>query len=175
MLIPVAVSINPHYITASGVVLRGSGSGTSPATNTVITQGAASTSYPLIVLGSSSAAPAYTSGTITSVTDSYVPAGSLTLDVSNGAGYSAGESVMIKRPTTTNWINFMGMNSTTSPTDTCSGTCNWISVSTAAFKTDRVITAMSSPAAFTYRNFTSAWGPTRSKTSVMIRRCDKPQ
>lgn len=131
-------------ITASGVVLRGSGSGSSPATNTVITQVAASTPYPLIVLGSSGTSPSYTSGTITTVTDSYVPAGSLKLDVSNAAVYSIGQSVMVKRPATTNWITFMNMlPSEIQPQSNCSsGTCNWISTSTSAFKTDRVITAI---------------------------------
>ncbi len=132
-------------ITASGVVLRGSGSGSSPTANSVITMTAASTPYPLVILGSSANTPSYTSGTTTTVSDSYVPAGSLTLDVSNASVYTVGESVMIKRPATANWISFMDMNpSEIQPQSDCSsGTCNWISVSTAAFKTDRVITAIS--------------------------------
>ncbi len=107
---------------ASGIVLRGGGSGTSPAANTVVIycdrRVAASTSYPPIVLGSSSSAPAYASGAIASATGSYVPAAGLPLEVSNVAGNSVEENVLVKRPATANWINLMGMNSTSSLLDT---------------------------------------------------------
>ncbi|MGB9236979.1 MAG: hypothetical protein WCC04_21425 [Terriglobales bacterium] len=128
-------------ITASGVVLRGSGSGTSPSSNTVITMAAAATPYPLIVLGTSGNEPSYV-GSPTAITDSYVPAGTLTVDVASTSGLSVGANVMIVRPVTDAWINFMGMT----PADlggTCSGSpCDWIDVGSDELRTDRTITAI---------------------------------
>lgn len=46
-------------ISASGVVLRGSGSGASPTTNTLITMTEAATPYPMVVLGTSGVYPSY--------------------------------------------------------------------------------------------------------------------
>ncbi|MGA7696451.1 MAG: hypothetical protein WCA76_15600, partial [Candidatus Sulfotelmatobacter sp.] len=94
-------------ITASGVVLRGSGSGTSPSSNTVITMAAAATPYPLIVMGTSGNAPSYISST--TITDAYVPAGTLTVDVASTSGLSVGTTVIITRPVTSAWVSFMGM------------------------------------------------------------------
>jgi len=135
-------------LTASGVVLRGSGDGTSASTNTIVTMPPATTPYPLFTLGSSSANPTYTGGTTTTVTDTYVPAGSLTLDLSSASVYTVGQSVMIFRPSTTAWIAFMDMagNAEIDPNATgCAasgGTCNWINASNTEFQTDRIITAI---------------------------------
>jgi hypothetical protein len=127
-------------ITASGVVLRGSGSGTS-ATNTVITMSPAATPYPLVVLGTSANGPTYV-GSSTVITDAYVPAGTLNVHVASTAGLSVGTTVIIHRPDTAAWEDFMGMT----PADlgtTCSGSpCNWITVGSDALRTDRTITAI---------------------------------
>jgi hypothetical protein len=130
-------------ITASGVVLRGSGSGTSSSTNTVIHAVSESTPYPLVILGNSNASPS-TSGSTYTITDAYVPAGATTLDVASTSGLSVGKTILITRPITQAWINFMGMNSSTAPIDNCSGTCNWITANSSNEKTDRTITALSS-------------------------------
>jgi hypothetical protein len=129
-------------ITTSGVVLQGSGSGASAATNTVITMQAAATPYPLVVLGSSSAAPSY--GATANITDTYVPAGTNTLTLSSVSGLSVGQSIMVRRPANAGWITFMGMNPTQiTPSGQCSSAaCSWISPSSTEFKTDRVITAI---------------------------------
>lgn len=130
-------------IAASGVVLRGSGSGTVGSTNTIINMLPASTPYPLIVMGNSSASPTYV-GSATTISDSYLPSGTLTIDVASTTGLSVASTIMITRPVTQAWINFMGMNSTTAPIDQCSSTpCNWISVGSSGLKTDRTITAIS--------------------------------
>jgi hypothetical protein len=132
-------------INASGVVLRGSGSGTSALTSSIITMTAATTPYPMIILGSSTASPTYTSGTSTTITDTYVPAGSLTIDVATTTGLAVGTSIMIQRPATASWISYLDMNpSQIAPGSACStGTCDWINPSSTAFSTDRVITAIS--------------------------------
>jgi hypothetical protein len=129
-------------ITASGVVLRGSGSGTSSSTNTILNAVSTTTPYPLVILGSSGASPTNTGSTI-SITDAYVPAGATTIDVSSVSGLSVGTTIMITRPITQAWINYMGMNSSTAPIDQCSGTCNWISAGSTNEKMDRTITAIS--------------------------------
>lgn len=129
-------------ITASGVVLRGSGSGTSPSANTVVTMSPAATPYPLVVVGTSANEPSYV-GSSTAITDTYVPAGTLTLDVANASGLSVGTTVIITRPVTSNWIDFMGMTATDLGTNCSSGPCNWINVGSDELKTDRTITAIS--------------------------------
>jgi hypothetical protein len=128
-------------ITASGVVLRGSGSGASPSSNTVITMTAAATPYPLIVLGTSGTEPSYV-GSPTAITDTYVPAGTLTVDVVSTSGLSVGTNVIIVRPVTAAWVGFMGMTAADLGT-TCGGSpCNWIGVGSGALRTDRTITAI---------------------------------
>jgi hypothetical protein len=128
-------------VTASGVVLRGSGSGTSPGSNTVITMTGAATPYPLIVLGTSGNDPSYV-GSPTVITDTYVPAGTLTVDVASTAGLSVGTNVIITRPVTAEWVNFMGMTAADLGT-TCGGSpCNWIDVGSDELRTDRTITAI---------------------------------
>jgi len=128
-------------ITASGVVLRGSGSGTSPSSNTVITMAPATTPYPLLVLGTSGNGPTYV-GSSTTITDAYVPAGTLTIDVASTSGLSVGTNILITRPVTAAWINFMGMTSADLGTTCSSGPCDWIDVGSDELKTDRSIVAI---------------------------------
>lgn len=132
---------NSLTITASGVVLRGSGNGTSPSDNTVITMFPAATPYPLVILGASANVPSYV-GSVTAITDAYVPAGTLTLDVASTSGLSVGANVIITRPVTAAWIAFMGMTATDLGTNCSSGPCNWIDVGNDELKTDRTITAI---------------------------------
>lgn len=128
-------------ITASGVVLRGSGSGTLPSGNTVITMVPAATPYPLVVLGTSSNEPTYV-GSPTAITDAYVPAGTLNIDVANASGLSLGTNIMITRPVTAAWVSLMGMTSADLGTTCSSGPCDWIDVGSDELKTDRSITAI---------------------------------
>lgn len=130
-------------ITASGVVLRGSGSGTSPSSNTVITMAEAATPYPLAVLGTSGNTPTFI-GSPTTITDTYVPAGTLTVDVASTLGLSVGTNVIITRPVTQAWVNFMNMTPTDlNPTGICSDSpCNWIDIGSDELMTDRMITAI---------------------------------
>ena len=128
-------------IIASGVVLRGSGSGVSPSSNTVITMSPAAMPYPLVILGTNGNEPSYI-GSSTVITDAYVPAGTLTVHVASAAGLSVGTTVIIHRPVTAAWETFMGMTASDLGT-TCSGSpCNWITVGSDALRTDRTITAI---------------------------------
>ncbi|MDR3735232.1 MAG: hypothetical protein P4L10_06810 [Acidobacteriaceae bacterium] len=145
-----AVLLNPgnYYVNAtlqliaSGVVLRGSGSGTSSSSNTILNMVAATTPYPLVQMGNSSALPSYV-GSSAAITDVYVPAGATTLDVASATGFAVGTAVMIARLVTQTWIDFMGMNASTAPINQCSGTCSWIAAGNSGLKTDRTITAIS--------------------------------
>ncbi len=128
-------------ITASGVVLRGSGNGDSAATNTVITMTEAATPYPLVVMGSSGNEPTYV-GSRTSITDAYVPAGTSTVDIASTADLAVGDTVVIERPVTAAWESFMGMTPSDLGTTCGSSACNWITVGNNGLKTDRTIAAI---------------------------------
>ncbi len=132
---------NSLMIAASGVVLRGSGSGTSPTDNTVITMSPAVTPYPLVVLGSAASEPSYLASS-TVITDAYVPSGTLTLHVANTSGLSVGTNVIVTRPVTSAWVSFMGMTASDLGTNCSSGPCDWIDPGSDELKTDRTITAI---------------------------------
>jgi hypothetical protein len=91
-------------ISASGVVLRGSGSA---AGGTVVNV----TGTPRTLLHfSGSGSPLVDPTSTTAITDSYVPSGATSFSVSSTTGYSVGQSVMIVRPVTSAWVHFMGMD-----------------------------------------------------------------
>ncbi|RAG82529.1 peptidoglycan-binding protein [Streptacidiphilus pinicola] len=96
-------------IDASGVVLRGSGSGTGGTG--LVAHGA--TARTLITVGGSSRYTAV--GTPTDVTDSYVPVGATSLDVASTAGLKVGSEVVVQRPTTQAWLDAIGMQSLWKP------------------------------------------------------------
>jgi hypothetical protein len=90
-------------IAASGVVLRGSGSGVNGtvlrvtgAPHRVFTVGGTGTWQP--------------EETRAAVTDAYVPAGSSTVTVDSAAPFRVGDFVVIQRAATAAWIRFMNMD-----------------------------------------------------------------
>ncbi|HLQ50041.1 MAG TPA: hypothetical protein VK129_01005, partial [Terriglobales bacterium] len=95
-------------ITSSGVVLRGSGSSGPNATIINLTAPAANANTFLDIHGSGS----YTTLASSSVPiiDSYVPSGVMSFNVSDASGFHIGDSVLITRPVTTNWVHFMNMD-----------------------------------------------------------------
>jgi len=132
LLVPGTFNISSQLnINASGVVLRGSGSGSGATTiNMTGTAGFLAIS----VTGSGSRSTSNTAN----ITDSYVPAGTNTLNVDNTAGFNVGDTVVINRVATSAWIHFMGMD-----TLTHGGVPQtWISPGS-TFHTDRVIAAIS--------------------------------
>ncbi len=90
-------------ISTSGVVLRGSGSGTG---GTVVQVGGAPRTV-ITVAGAGSWSESSTSATIT---DAYVPSGTTSFHVDSTAGLSPGTPVLVDRPVTAAWIHFMGMD-----------------------------------------------------------------
>jgi hypothetical protein len=114
-------------ITASGVVLRGSGSGSN---GTVITMAGA----PFLGINVAGTGSWQDVGTPQVITDNYVPSGANTVTVADSSGFSPGQTVLIQRPVTAAWIHFMGMDTL------MSGTTHqtWIGTNTIV-NTDRII------------------------------------
>ena len=90
-------------ISASGVVLRGSGSGDGGTTLKV-------SGPPHRFLDISGIGAWQPNGAAVPITDGYVPAGTTSFTVSAAAGLKAGDAILIQRPVTEKWIHFMGMD-----------------------------------------------------------------
>ncbi len=117
-------------IGASGVVLRGSGSGANGTTLDVT--GSPRTAITIEGTGSWQAV-----GTPAAITDAYVPSGASSFHVAGTAGLAVGASVTVDRPVTAAWIDFMGMSTLVRD----GGAETWIAAGTVG-RTDRVITAI---------------------------------
>jgi hypothetical protein len=92
----------PLVISASGVVLRGSGSGAG-GTSIVMTR---SPHVFLSIAGTGTWEAAATAN----VTDAYVPAGATTITVDDASSFAVGDPVLVMRPVTTAWVHYMGMD-----------------------------------------------------------------
>ena len=90
-------------INASGVVLRGSGSG---ASGTIINM----TGKPHLCIAVRGNVVSKTIGSGTSFADAYVPAGSSSFHLSSTSGFAVGDIIRIIRPVTDAWVQFMGMD-----------------------------------------------------------------
>lgn len=90
------------HITASGVVLTGSGSGTGGSL--INMTGSPFTLFNVSGTGS------YVQGSAVSMTDPYVPSGATSFNVSDASGFHVGEPVVINRPVTAAWVHFVGMD-----------------------------------------------------------------
>src|SRR5581483_2965732 len=88
-------------ISASGIVVRGAGS--TNCMTIVMTNASPFTLFNAVGSGSPPK-----SGTV-NMTDGYIPSVTNGLNVSSASGFSVGDSVIISRTVTSNWINYMGM------------------------------------------------------------------
>lgn len=88
-------------ITASGVVLRGSG----PSATTLQLTG-----EPHLAIRISGDRIEQAIGSPTSIEESYVPAGASSITVRSAANLHPGDRVRITRPVTAAWLKFMGMD-----------------------------------------------------------------
>jgi hypothetical protein len=117
-------------ITASGVVLSGSGSGDGGSVVNMTGGG--------FLFLSISGSGGYTRSNTVSITDSFVPSGATSLNVSSTSGFAVGDPVIVSRTVTSAWIHFMGMD-----TLTRSGAPQtWINAGTEVF-TDRTVKTIS--------------------------------
>ena len=90
-------------IAASGVVLRGAGSG--EGGTTVIVSGA-----PRRFLDIGGAGSWQPDGPRAAITDPYVPSGANSFEVDSAAAFKSGDTVLIERPVTGAWVSFMKMD-----------------------------------------------------------------
>lgn len=94
-------------ITASGVVLRGAG-----PTSIIQVTGTCRTFLTAQGSGNTS-----TSGSAVNITDTYVPCGATTFNVTSTSGFNVGNQVLVSRPFTTTWITAIHMDMTYMGTD----------------------------------------------------------
>ncbi|HYF61444.1 MAG TPA: carbohydrate-binding protein, partial [Herpetosiphonaceae bacterium] len=92
-------------INKSGVVLRGSGDGSDPATSTILA-GVGNTPHQrtLVIVGNGDSTP-WTAGSATNVTDQFVQVGSRTINVADPSRFSVGQEVIVRHPSSQAWIN----------------------------------------------------------------------
>lgn len=93
----------PITITASGVVLQGSGS----AENGSIINMTGTPHACFVVKGNIITKATSTTSTIA---DQYVPSGAASFQLRNAKGFSTGDTIRISRPVTDAWVRFMGMD-----------------------------------------------------------------
>jgi hypothetical protein len=109
----------PITISASGVVLRGAGSGLEGAlVSTIKLTGKPHTAIIVRTGGTAGrrggATDAENSGTLrTQFAESYVPSGSATFTVADSKGFAVGDTILIERPVTKAWTQFMHMDDLT--------------------------------------------------------------
>jgi hypothetical protein len=91
------------HIRASGVVLRGSGSG---AGGTEIHL----TGNPHMFLEIQGSGSWVSQGSPAKITDAYVPVGARSFHVDNASAFKPGDALLMKRVVTDAWVSFMGMD-----------------------------------------------------------------
>jgi hypothetical protein len=94
---------SPINITASGVVVRGSGSGEN---GTVINL--AGKPHACVVVKATINSKLI--GNATTITDAYVPCAAISFQVADASVFAVGDTVRITRPVTASWVKFMGMD-----------------------------------------------------------------
>jgi len=90
-------------IKASGVVLRGEGSG---ASGTIIKM----IGKPHQAIAIEGAGKMVEVGPVVKMKDAYVPSGTTIFSVENAGAFKTGDTVLIYRPATEKWVHFMGMD-----------------------------------------------------------------
>jgi hypothetical protein len=99
----------PLRIAASGVVLRGSGTGGTGDKGTAIQV----TGPPHRFLDISGTGSWQEQGQPVAITDAYVPSGADAFEVSSTSGLKTGDTILVQRPVTEAWIRFMQMDTLT--------------------------------------------------------------
>jgi hypothetical protein len=132
-------------VNASGIVLRGEGQGTD---GTVLLATGATQRSLVQLRGSGGLAEVM--GSRRTITDDYVPVGARSFQVDDAAGFAVGDTVVVHRPTTQAWVDFVGMDSCLTvdtpydKADVNGSTCldNPWAVGSKDLRFDRVITAV---------------------------------
>ena len=117
-------------IAASGVILRGSGSGDGGTTIRI-----SGPPHRFLDIGGKGSWQA--EGKPATITDAYVPSGARAFTVDSATGFRVGDRILIQRPVTDAWIRFMGMDTLTRD----GKPQTWLKAGT-LINTDRGITAI---------------------------------
>lgn len=96
---------NTIYLKYSGIVLRGEGE---DELGTVLV-GTKPEQYELIKVGTE-AQPERIRRSLTRITDVYVPSGSNKIMIEDASRFKVGDEVIVERPSTKEWISFLGMD-----------------------------------------------------------------
>jgi hypothetical protein len=91
-------------IAASGVVLRGSGSGEGGTAIEIV-----GAPHRFLNIHGAGSRVEDTASRV-SIVDDYIPSGASSFTVANAAGFKVGDSVLVTRPVTAAWIQFVGMD-----------------------------------------------------------------
>ncbi len=94
-------------INKGGVILRGSGDGQDPSTNTVIIGvGNIPKERTLITIGTNikNGFKPEVAGTRKDIISPYIPAGSRTFEVTDASVFNVGDNIIIRHPSTTDWL-----------------------------------------------------------------------
>ena len=95
------------FINKGGVVLRGSGDGQDPSSNTVIIGvGNTPKERTLITIGTNikNGFKPEVAGTRQNIISPYIPAGSRTIEVTNASVFNIGDNIIIRHPSTSEWL-----------------------------------------------------------------------
>lgn len=112
LLAPGTFSVSdPIQISTSGVVLRGSGSGRDGGeVSTIRMTGDPHVAVVIRGAEGESGRGGGSSGPGSSIADAYVPAGAMRFTVADASGFAPGDLILIRRPVTKAWIDFMRMD-----------------------------------------------------------------
>lgn len=110
----------------SGVVLRGSGQGSDPTTNTIL-QITGTGTRTAVRLGSGNGTP-WSQGASTAITTPFVQVGSTSFDVASASGLTVGDEIIVRHPSSQAWINAVNGGGTATDPNWTAGTkdLTWI-------------------------------------------------
>ncbi|UJR84784.1 glycoside hydrolase family 55 protein [Sandaracinus amylolyticus] len=98
-------------IEESGIVLRGAGDGSDAGSNTILRATGDNPHQRTVIVVGSNASSAWSrlrSGTTIDVTTQRVLVGARTIEVEDASGFSVGDPVVLRRPSTSAWIGALG-------------------------------------------------------------------
>lgn len=100
-------------INSSGIILRGVGNGSDPATDTILAYTGTSQIDMIHVDNGSNGGRS--TNTTHNIVDKVVPVGATSFSVDSTSGYSIGDKIVVHRPSTANWIHDIEMDTLTNP------------------------------------------------------------
>lgn len=107
------VCSNSIVIPASGITLRGGGSGAGKKVSTIRMTGRRHAAIVTGRLGGRRSSREEESSVRTSLAEAYLPSGSTAFSVADPTGFKAGDIILIRRPVTDTWVKYMGMDDMT--------------------------------------------------------------